>query len=941
MKYLLLSNLLFLSCSSFAQTFSLSGTVLDSADQTGLTGAYIVLSPVSGEKQQATVSNAEGSFIFEKLLPGGYQLAITFLGYKSLEKWVMIRDSNRILGNLVLAPSTATLDEVEVQGQAVPTIQKGDTTEYNANAFKTNPDADAEGLLKKLPGVVIQNGSVQAQGEDVKQVLVDGKEFFGNDPTLALRTLPAEIIDKIQIYDRQSDQAQFTGFDDGETAKTINIITRSDKRNGQFGKVYAGYGYDSKYHVGGNVNIFKEETRLSFIGQANNINQQNFAMEDLLGVVSSGGGGRRGGGRGGRPGGGGGGGPRSGGGGDFRGGGGSAGDFLVGQQNGISTTNAFGLNYTDSWGENWEVSGSYFFNNSANDAVESLNRTYFLDQGATQEYGEAHQSYSDNFNHRLSLRMEYQIDPNNSLIIQPRVSFQRNQGTSLQSGETTQDGQLLNQTENESLTDLGGYNFSNSLLFRHRFEKQGRTLSARATTTLNHQDGMSSLLAVNRSFGQNQAYNDSLDQQSDYLQNGWALGTNVNYTEPLGPGMLQLSYGVNVQRELSDKKTYDLEEATQSYSILDTTLTNEFSSLYTTQEIGTGYRYRSGSLMFMANVEYQWANLKSDQVFPYDFVLNRNFTNVLPSAMLRFDLGEGKNLRLFYRTNTNAPSVTQLQDVIDNSNPLQLTAGNPALDQEYQHSLFVRYSSANPDKSNTFFAMLGGTIQNNYIGNSTLIAERDTLIGGEVLLAEGGQFIRSANIGQQRSLRSFITYGKPIAVLKSNLNFNLSGNLSQTPGLINGVQNDAVSTNAGLGVVLSSNISENVDFTLSSNSSYNWVTNSIRPELDDQYFNQSSSADLTWIFWKGLVFRTQLTHQLYSGLSAGYDQNFLLWNVNIGKKFLKDRKGELKLTIFDLLKQNQSIQRSVTEAYIEDSQTQVLQQYAMLSFTYQLRNFKL
>nr|WKN36537.1 TonB-dependent receptor [Tunicatimonas sp. TK19036] len=940
MKYFLAICALSLSLTAFGQTYSLSGTALDSANQEGLASAYVILSTVNEGNQLATITNEKGEFRFEKLSSGGYKLTITYVGYKPLEKWIMMRDSDRTLEKLVLAASTATLDEVEVQGQVVQSIQKGDTTEYNAKAFKTNPDADAEGLLKKLPGVVIQNGTVQAQGEDVKQVLVDGKEFFGNDPTLALRTLPAEVIDKIQIYDRQSDQAQFTGFDDGETAKTINIVTRADRRNGQFGKVYAGYGYNNKYQLGGNVNIFKEDTRLSFIGQANNINQQNFAMEDLLGVVGGGGGSRRGGfrgggGRGGR------GGFSPGGSGGFRGGGGSAGDFLVGQQNGISTTNAFGFNYTDTWGKNWDVSGSYFFNNSSNDAVESLNRTYFLDQGATQEYAENSQSYSDNFNHRLNLRMEYQIDSSNSLIIQPRVSFQQNRGTTLQYGSTEQDGQLLNQTDNEYRSDLGGYDFSNSLLYRHRFAKQGRTFSARLNTTINHQDGASNLSAVNQSFGQNRALNDSLDQVADYLRNGWAMGANLNYTEPLGPGMMQLSYGANVRRELSDKKTYDFDEATQQYALLDTTLTNEFSSLYITQEIGTGYRYRTGALMFSADVEYQWANLSSDQVFPSEFVLNRSFTNLLPSAMLRYEISDSKNLRLFYRTNTNAPSVTQLQEVVDNSNPLQLSIGNPALDQEYQHSLFLRYSSSNTDKSSTFFAMLGGTLKDNYISNSTLIAEQDTLIGEAVLLAEGGQLSQSVNMGQQQSLRSFITYGTPIAALKSNLNLNLTGSLSQSPGLINGQENKAVNTNAGFGVVLSSNISENVDFTISSNSSYNWVTNTIRPELDDQYFNQSTNADLTLIFWKGMVFRTQLNHQLYSGLSAGYDQNFLLWNMSVGKKFLKDRKGELKLTVFDLLKQNQSIQRNVTEAYIEDTQTQVLQQYAMLTFTYQLRNFKL
>ncbi|MEM8966329.1 MAG: outer membrane beta-barrel protein [Bacteroidota bacterium] len=918
-----------------AQTLTLSGILLDSADQTPLPSATVILTQADGQEALATTTNQAGQFKFEKLNAGGYQLKITFVGYQPYEKWIMLRNTNRNLGNIIIASSTQTLSDVEIEGQMIPTVQNGDTTEYNAEAFKVNPDADAADLIKKMPGVVVQNGQVQAQGEDVQQVLVDGKEFFGNDPTLALRSLPAEVIDKIQVYDRQSDQAQFTGFDDGEEAKTINIITRPDKRNGQFGKAYAGYGYDNKYQLGGNINIFDDERRISLIGQANNINQQNFATEDLLGVVGNASGNHRGGRPGGRQGGG-----RRGALGRSGGGGGTD-NFLVGQQSGISATNAFGLNYTDSWGERWEASGSYFFNNSANDAVESLNRTYFLDQEATQDYQEENQNYSDNFNHRLSMRMTYQIDSRNSLIILPRVSFQQNQLSSFQTGETYQTGQLLNRTNNSSTSDIGGYNFSNNLLFRHRFEKRGRTFSARVRTTLNERDGLQSLLAENQSFGRNQVLSDTINQETDIYRNGWNVGGNLVYTEPLGPGMMQLTAETNRQREYSDRKTFGFNEPIQEYTLLDSALSNEFSSIYQTQAVGTGYRIFSGGLMGMISLKYQWANLQSDQEFPAEGFINRDFANLLPSAMLRYKISGSKNLRLFYRTNTQAPSVTQLQDVVDNSNPLQLSIGNPALDQEYRHNLFLRYSSANAERSSTFFAMLGGSIIDNYVGNSTLITQQDTLINNNILLAEGGQLSRSVNIGQQRSLRSFITYGQPVNFLKSNLNINLSGNITQTPGLINEQRNDALNSTIGVGVVLSSNISENVDFTISSTTNLNWIDNSIREELNDQYINQSTNGELTWIFGKGLVFRTQLNHQLYSGLAEGFDQNFILWNMSVGKKFLKDRRGELQLSVFDLLRQNQSVQRNVTEAYIEDTQTQVLQQYFMLTFTYQVRNFKI
>ncbi len=935
MKYSLVLTLGLLANFAFGQTYSLSGIVLDSANQQELPGATVILSTPDEVKIRATVTSAEGTFRIDQLPTGGYKIAVSYVGYNPISKWVMLSNTDRDLGTLILSASISTLENVEIEGQVVPTVQNGDTTEYNADAYKTNPDADAADLLKKMPGVIIQNGQVQAQGEDVKQVFVDGKEFFGNDPTLALKTLPAEVIQKIQVYDRQSDQAQFTGFDDGETTKAINIITRPEKRNGQFGKAYSGYGYEDKYRLGGNVNLFDDDRRISLIGQANNINQQNFATEDLLGMMNSGGNRNRGGFRGGRPGGG----SAAGGWGGRNLGGSSADDFLVGQQTGISATNAFGLNYTDSWGEHWGLSGSYFFNNSVNNASELTNRIIYREQGIPQQYQEESQSNSENYNHRLNFRLVNQINSRNSLIIQPRLSFQSNRATSLQTAETTEGDRLLNATQNNVTSEISGYNFATNLLFRHRFKKRGRTFSARINTIANQQYGLRSLLAENRSFGPSTAFSDTIDQEADLIRNGWSLGSNLLYTEPLGPGMMQLSYGANFQREFSDKKTFNFDETEQSYSLLDTLLTNEFSSLYRTQSLGTGYRIFSGSLVLMAGVNYQWATLSSDQVFPQDFTLQRDFANLLPSAMLRYKISDTKNLRLFYRTNTQAPSVTQLQEVVDNSNPLQLTVGNAELDQQYRHSLFIRYSSANPEKSNTFFALLGGTVTENYVGNTTYIAQQDTLIGGNILLAEGAQLVQSVNVGQQRSIRSFVTYGKPVSFLNSNLNINLSGSLTQTPGLINAQRNDATNSSLGVGLVLSSNISENVDFTLSSNSSFNWVKNSIRSELNDQYFNQNSVGELTWIFGKGLVFRTQINHQLYSGLSEGFNQNFVLWNMGIGKKFLKDRRGELELSVFDLLKQNQSIQRNVTEAYLEDTQTQVLQQYFMLTFTYQLRNF--
>ena len=267
-----------------------------------------------------------------------------------------------------------------------------------------------------MPGVTVLDGKVQAQGEDVKQVLVDGKRFFGDDANAVLKNIPAEIIDKVQVFDKKSDQSQFTGFDDGNTSKTINIVTKAQFKNGVFGKAFAGYGYEDKFKGGATINVFKGNRRITVLAQSNNINEQNFTAEDLVGVASSSG--SDGGGR------------RRGGGGQGGGGNGTNNpteNFQSNTQNGINTTSLFGINYADKWGKKTEVTASYFFNWTQNDSKSSLLQQYILGSNNGLIYNETNNTNSDNFNNRINFKIETKIDSMNSIIIQPKLSFQTNQ----------------------------------------------------------------------------------------------------------------------------------------------------------------------------------------------------------------------------------------------------------------------------------------------------------------------------------------------------------------------------------------------------------------------------------------------------------------------------------------------------------------------------------
>ncbi|MBD2714658.1 outer membrane beta-barrel protein [Microvirga sp. STR05] len=934
-RFLVLLLLLCSVLAAHAQTSSVTGRIVDGTDQSPLIGANILVRGLSADSvKNGAAADAEGNFVVSSLPAGRYELTVSFLGYQTVRRQLTLAGQSVVLGTLPLSAGGVALKGVEVVGQAAAAVQKGDTAQYNAGSFKTNPDANAQDLITKMPGVTIDpaTGKVQAQGEQVQRVLVDGKEFFGNDPDAVLKNLPAEVIDKIQVYDRASDQSQFTGFDDGNQQKTINIITKPQFRNGQFGRVAAGYGpKDDRYQVSGNLNQFKGKQRLSVVAQSNNVNQQNFGSDDLLGVVGSTGGGGRGGSRGGNGGGGG-------------GNVGNAGNFLVSQQGGISKTHALGLNYSDTWGTKTDVQGSYFFNLSNNTASTSLLRRYVARQGSTDDlrYSENSLNTSRNLNNRFNVRLEHKFDSANSLIWRPAFSMQRNTGNSGLEGRTfLASGNEAGVTQGANLSDyrsaLTGITASNQLQYRHRFAKRGRTISLGLNTNYNDKNGDNTLLSETTAEGGRATL---LNQFSELTQQGWAWTGNLNYTEPLSPkSQLQAEYRVSYTPNESDKRTYDYSPGEQAYSLLNDTLSSVFESRYLTNAGELTYRYQNKEFQWTLGGAVQNAQLRSDQEFPRATLTERSFLNFLPNATVRYNFSKQQNLRLNYRTNTSAPSISQLQEVVNNANPLQLTTGNPDLRQEYRHNVFLRYSSAVPEKSTSFFALIGGSYTNNNITNSTIYAGTEPLTVGGVTIPVGGQLTRPINLDKQYSLRSFLNYSLPLRFIKSNLNLNANANFSQTPGLVFQELNYSRTPSFGLGLGLSSNISPELDFTFSSSSNQNYVRNTLPGQVDRQYFRQNTSLRLSWIIVKGVTLQSDVNHQLYSGLSAGFNQNFVLWNASLGKKLGAKQQAEVKIFAFDLLGQNNNIQVNNTAAYTEDVQSNILQRYLMLMFTYNIRNF--
>jgi len=929
--FLLLSS--FFSQNLFAQSIIVKGTLRDSTDKSPLIGATMrLVNPRDTAQLMMAVSKPDGSFQFNAYASGNHILFVSFIGYKPLRKRVFIHpeQAETQLDTIEMAIDARLLVGVKAEGTRIRVEQKGDTTEINAAAYQTNPDADVKDLVTKMPGFTLENGEVKVQGEKVRKVTVDGKEYFGEDATAAMRNLPAEIVSKIQVFDEQSEQSRFTGFDDGNALKTINIITKTGMNQGQFGKVYGGYGTNDRYLTGMNVNFFGKDRKIAVLGLANNVNIQNFAAEDLAGALGSSASGRMGGMGGGRPMG--------------NWGGGGSQDFTVAQQNGITSAKGFGLNYTDKWSPKLSISASYFLNHANNLQETNLSREFFLSNESNQLYRELSDENKINQNHRLNARLEWTPDSLNSFVFRPRASLQ----TAKTAGEFSatnlipEGNTLLNVNQNTFTTKTQAYDINNELLYRRKLNKKGRTFSVSFKNNHSANARDANMLANNLFYG-TLPIEEILDQVTKDYNSGQSYSADFSFTENLGKkGQLLLNYNPSYSNYTSDRRVNVLDTSNYTYSLIDSSLSNEFENIVNTQRGGINYTHKfSERLSLTSGLTYQLAQLEGVQNFPSGTTQQYLFPAVLPNARMNYKFKNESNLMFMYRSFTRLPGISQLQNLIDNSNPLLLRGGNPNLNQEQRHFAFVRFGKANKDKGSSLMVFLSGTLIQDYITNANWIARTDGFVIEEgVVLNRGAQFTRPVNLAGYRNLRNFITYGLPVKKIKSNVNLNLGYTLSATPGLINDLKNTTTNHNLNAGVVIASNISKKLDFTLSYTGNYSNVSYSFNPQQNNAFFFQNASGKVNWLPWKGLVIQSETFYSGYSGLADGFNRDIVLWNGGIGYKFLKDRRGELRITAYDLLNRNNSISRMVTENYIQDAEVMVLQRFFLVNFTYQIRHYK-
>ena len=874
------------------------------------------------------ISKVDGNFTVENIPFGTHLLLITFQGYKEIEKEFMVSKDLPIysIGNLFMLPLPKELAGVTVK--TPPITIKGDTTEFNAEQFKTKPNSTAEDLLKKLPGIeVSKDGTVKAQGEDVKRVLVDGKRFFGDDPKMATRNLPTDVIDKIQVFDAQSDQSAFSGFDDGNREKTINIITKKDKRKGYFGKGSVGAGDNERYSSNLSVNKFNGNQQISLIAQANNTNNQDFSIQDILGTMNVGGGGGGGG----------------------RGGGGGGitnviSSFLGGTSSGIATTRSAGLNYNDVWSKKTSVSGSYFYNNLNMLNEQDKFRETFVAGDSSLFSDNLASTNNKNHNHRFNFEFNHKIDSMNTLLIRPSLTFQETDNFN-ETNSYTSRGKLLKLNDVQAFYNSAssGYTFNNSILYRHRFQKNGRSFSVNFTQGLNNTDINATNISYNNTFRVGRI--DTLNQQSSIEREGKSYGANVSYTEPMGTkGQLEFNYIYSYSENNSDQQTLEINKTTKLYDKVVSTLTNNFENTNTSHRTGISYRRNiSKEWNYTLGMATQFAELNSDNLTKTTNI-NQHFVNYFPTVSIRYSKNRTKNLRFTYRGNTRQPSVTQLQDVIDNSNVLNIKSGNPALKQEFSNNLNLFYGNFDIFTFKNFFVSLNGTINSNKIGNSYFInSTRDTVYKEGYPVGPGAQFSKPVNLDGAYNVRGFLNYGFPLRKPKSNINLTTNVTVSRDVNLVNDIKSFTNNYVLGETVRFTMNYKERLDLNFSSTSTYTfsrYSNSATTNQPNGDFFTQIFSVEPTYSTKSGWIFGSDFDYILNRGQSAGFNQSIPLWTASIAKTVLKKKQAEIKLSVFDLLNQNKSISRNVEQNYVEDVRSQVLNRYFMLTFTYNLRSFK-
>lgn len=926
-KTLLLLFCTLCAATAAAQPVAVRFRVADRTTRDAVVGAVAELRSRTDTAAAAlyTTSDIDGRGLFPRVPRGEYRLTVTSLGYDSLRTDLRVGTTAVALDSLWLAPRAETIDDVVVEVPALRSSVRGDTLSYRASAYKVSFGSDAGSLISKMPGLEIADGAIEAQGRSVQRVYVDGREFFGNDVMSAVRNIPADMIESIDIYNTQSDQSEFTGVDTGEGVTALNIVTLPDKRRGAFGRVFGAYGIPDKYIGGGNVNIFNNDRRISVIGLVNNVSRQNFSFEDILGTTEESN-------------------SRT-----------SNKNFMVRPMDGISTVQAVGVNYSDDWGKKGKVTASYFFNRTDNHNTSRSDKQTFTASDKLVLYNDENRSKALNLNHRFNSRIDYRFSERHSMMMRTSFSLQdnnaRNELLSRTDNKFSDDDiRFVNRRRNFGLSDSKGFNVSNNLIYRYR-------LPGKKSHNLTFGFGGTYRSYEQFSFPRQYTFRDPDDikcdttdyssrnvSRNDRDQPGYDVNGSASYTRALSKrSRLSLEYRINYTDNSVDRSTFVLTKENVFPDERNPKQSTEYDYAFLTHRVGSTYQYYFKKTKVAATLYYQHAEFDSDYAFPYRQKTGASFDNLTYNVVSNISITRNNTLKFTAVGRTSNPRATDLQGIVNTTNRQNVFAGNPHLDPVYTHRLTGQYIRTSPERGRTFTVSAEAALSPNTITDSLVIDTPDFVIDDEgTLLGEGNQFTKPVNLPGYWSLRASVSYGMPVRWLRSNLNFRAGVSTGRIPSIINGERNELSNSSYNAGVVLGSNISESVDFRVSYTGRYNVSksTSHVRT-LDNTYFSQTARAEATFVAWKRLVVRANADYNYYKGITDTFLEERLICNALLGVKLFRNRLGEVSVGVNDLLDQNgTTFRRTVTGTTLRNVTNLGVGRYVSLQLTYNLRLYR-
>ena len=906
-KCLLMLLMILFSPMAFAQQsgVNVTGSVVEQGNDTPIEQATVRLLNVKDSAMvRGVVSARNGSFTLKNVKKGSYLLHITFIGYDPLYQPLQITGKKNPVnvGKLELSDGAIELGEAVVIGKAPEVTVRNDTVEYNADSYKVTEGSVLEDLLKKMPGVEVDSeGKITVNGKEVKKVMVDGKEFFSDDPKVASKNLPAKMIDKLQVLDKKSDMAQMTGFDDGEEETVINLTVKPGMKQGWFGNAYGGYGSKDRYEGNAMVNRFVNNDQITFMGGATNTNNMGFS--DLASTMFSG----------------------------MGGGGGRRGGFGAGS--GITSSGNAGLNFSKEFKpDKLTLGGNTRYSHSDNDARSKSDRQNIL-PGDSSSYDNSEamsRTKSDNFG--VDFRLEWKPDTMTQLIFRPSFSFSHSMNDNF-SDATTLDNErdTVNTNKSSNYSESNGYNLNASIDFSRKLNNKGRVFSATLSggNSDSYSDGM------NRSdivyFNQTDALKNSIiDQRSRYDNKGFNYRAYVSWVEPIGHNnFIQATYSISQRKQEALKNVYN-QDADGIYNVLDSAYSQSYRNNFISQRASLSFKSQRAKFNYTIGLNLD-PSYSSSENFVGDTTLSkitRKVVNLSPMAQFNYMFDKRTNLRIMYNGRTSQPSMTQLQPVADISDPTNITIGNPDLNPRYTNNVFIRFQQFTPEKQRAFMIMANGSYIINDIVSYTSYNQET-----------GVKTTTYKNVNGNYSGNVRMMLNTPLKNKKFSINSMTMASFANSNGYINEEKN----TNRNLILSERGGIdfrSSYLDLGVNGNIRYNATSNSLQKENNQNTFNYGAGGYTTIYLPLNFKIESDVNWSTNSGYGDGFKQNEVLWNASASKSFLKNNQGTLRFKIYDILQQRSNISRSITASYIQDSEYNTLGSYFMVHFIYRFSIFK-